>query len=1032
MVNQSVLIYEFSTGINFELNPSAPGGWVSRGFTGRYMNLTHPEGVPYAIERAIANQLLEATEGSDINKPAIIGRVIPSDDKTWSVVAIASLGRDDGGRPLSVYRYFFCEGEANLTKIVDFIEDYKQKNQGFYPIFKPQETGKLHQSPAYSILRQNSLNQPIQEWLETQTTPILNSQFDLPTIHIRSLYKANLMNQPVAWIYNAENVENPWGFIIIHTANQEGLERVKRRLYSTPVQRLTPVGFDEQKIKSAIKTLMSRIKDEAIKDLADVIDNTAITTKNWENWFDGQGANKAISQPISSELMARLLTLRAMILPKTLPDLLRWLEMEVNQGFKQASLDFQSEFYPVFKNITPHKINILHDKLAQGIAVLLPKLLEKTTTTITTETVKDLLENNNSFWRHCRQSLVKNFEDDLQVISNKSFELQKLISTSQTSKINNSQYRDNSSQNQPPKSLSDYFCCDVELWKPIIKVLTFLNPQSKIIPDYLAFGELFAQLAQSQNEYRISAYFYQVSQRKVPNETFINAFGFNNEIPYLGIIIKRDIPATEIGSKAVGNFLKNNWQGLLVGLIMSIIVFFLTLLFLRLKTPQSPIISENLLEKATKVDSIKQTRETLTDIKNNIKQEVNLTGESQVSNQIKDQHINKALIMALCVDIPETEDQSKNQSVDENRHQFVNENKNKSVVQSTVSCLNDNFLTAETLTKITEPNKEIWAKQIYKYQVVQNLKGDGILGENSQDQLEKDTLFNLRQVIKPKMFPQEQKNALDKFDNFAQQIQELINTKTSDNSSERNDVIQDLKAVLSLNSSVNYTGIIEGKWTKEETLKQQQQIKWLEALNSYQLGLTMEDSKLTLEYGILDSETLTQLEKDLQFRLNPTPIITPIITPTTPIITPITPNTPDQETIKKQEAIQKALPNFDKNTLVSLKQIEREISQEMIKERTPLLKQKYDNNQELYTPLLNQLIQEQIKNVLNDPTLTNYQQPLNDKQKKQWINAIYDYQKDVLDFGKPDGDMSPLAEGETYKPFKQEIRKKVDQELAKE
>ncbi|NEP52492.1 MAG: hypothetical protein F6K65_28310, partial [Moorea sp. SIO3C2] len=100
----TVEIYEFSTGIKAEITPD--GGWISRGFTGRYMNATLPQ-IPYTVERAIANKRFAVVEGANSNQPAVIGRVVPGEPDSFipdlSVVAVVSRGRDDGGRPLSVY-----------------------------------------------------------------------------------------------------------------------------------------------------------------------------------------------------------------------------------------------------------------------------------------------------------------------------------------------------------------------------------------------------------------------------------------------------------------------------------------------------------------------------------------------------------------------------------------------------------------------------------------------------------------------------------------------------------------------------------------------------------------------------------------------------------------------------------------------------------------------------------------------------------------------------------------------------------------
>ena len=89
---EPIEIHEFSTGIRPET--TSDGGWVSRGFTGQYMNMTR-ESIPDVVERSIRNREFALTEGASSNSPAIIGRVVGIDENVWSVVAVVTRGRDD-------------------------------------------------------------------------------------------------------------------------------------------------------------------------------------------------------------------------------------------------------------------------------------------------------------------------------------------------------------------------------------------------------------------------------------------------------------------------------------------------------------------------------------------------------------------------------------------------------------------------------------------------------------------------------------------------------------------------------------------------------------------------------------------------------------------------------------------------------------------------------------------------------------------------------------------------------------------------
>ncbi|MDV7394892.1 hypothetical protein RZS08_26140, partial [Arthrospira platensis SPKY1] len=46
--------------------------------------------------------------------PAIVGRQVGG----YSVVAVVSRGRDDRGRSVSLYRYFWCEGKDYIEAIL--------------------------------------------------------------------------------------------------------------------------------------------------------------------------------------------------------------------------------------------------------------------------------------------------------------------------------------------------------------------------------------------------------------------------------------------------------------------------------------------------------------------------------------------------------------------------------------------------------------------------------------------------------------------------------------------------------------------------------------------------------------------------------------------------------------------------------------------------------------------------------------------------------------------------------------------------
>ena len=406
---EPIEIHEFSTGIRPET--TSDGGWVARVFTGQYMNMTR-ESIPDVVERSIRNREFALTEGASSNCPAIIGRVVGSEENVWSVVAVVTRGRDEKGRSLSVYRYFLCEGANRLRLILAWWE-----NQGM-PRFNPFDSKTIGQ-PNLSV---DSPQPPdlLQEFHDVQVDlpePILlppQQQYNLQTINVLAIKKYNVQNngQPVSWAINVEALEQPKRFQVIQPASQRAYEILERTIRNTP-QVLAPVLADEEALKSAIRGLMnsSQVKPEAVKSITDALQNQQISKQYWHSLFDGQGAKTAISQKIYSPQMVRLITLRAMVIPETLPEFLDWLNLKGDRNPDEnqtVSLDFQSSIRNL--KLFPK------EKLADGIKFILPELLRKK---ITPEIVRWLLTiKTGSVWAVCRQQFLDDIIYDLQLINN--------------------------------------------------------------------------------------------------------------------------------------------------------------------------------------------------------------------------------------------------------------------------------------------------------------------------------------------------------------------------------------------------------------------------------------------------------------------------------------------------------------------------------------------------------------------------------------------------------------------------------------
>lgn len=347
----AIEIYEFSTGIQVERMPD--GGWRSQGFAGEYMNKTiNP--IPLPVQSAISNREFAVAEGASRDDPAILGREVSYNGEVWSVVAIVNKGWDDRGRTFSAYRYFLCQGEGNLWKILDWIKQQRQEQK--IPVFDPFDAKVVGQAIKYQP--DNDLNISLQPGLQNLLAgeaPIVipcTQPCSPLIINQMATAKAQENGEPVAWAYLVEALEKPNRFQVVFPASQKAENLLRKAIASAPPLTATIAG--EQEIKSAIKTLISRdqVKFEQLQAIENALTNPRVDTNYWEGIFNGQGAGQARTQGIYSPQMVRLMTLRAMILPETLPEFIAWVQKRGKQDdHKQVSQALQSEITPFLPEI---------------------------------------------------------------------------------------------------------------------------------------------------------------------------------------------------------------------------------------------------------------------------------------------------------------------------------------------------------------------------------------------------------------------------------------------------------------------------------------------------------------------------------------------------------------------------------------------------------------------------------------------------------------------------------------------------------
>ncbi|MDK2408659.1 hypothetical protein QHH11_10220 [Aphanizomenon sp. PH219] len=504
MSSPNIEIHEFSTGIHFQQRVN---GWVSLGFTGQYMNATiNP--IPQVVERSIANQEFALTEGSSTENPAIIGRIVGSGNDAWSVMAVVTRGQDEVGRSAAFYRYFLCQGDNNLRFILTWWEQDQK------PTFNPLdfegspflfmgESGQPH-------LTKEDESLPFEQ--DQAIVLPAENQSDLFTLNALAIIKFNKSKKvlPVAWAFNVEALEKPERFQVIQPASQRAYDVLKRAI-ANAAQVVSAINIDEAALKSAIRSLMnsSTVKPEAVQEIVKGLENKDVTADYWESLFNAQGADKAIKQKIYSSQMVRLITLRAMVIPETLPQFLAWLNVQAGKKPDEnqtVSLDFQKAIRASFPK----------EQLTKGIRYLLLNLLNKK---ISVDSLCWSLMIDGSAWVYAQKEFIADIRDDLQLICN-------YFSSPRTSSKSSSYTDPHSvltsgssfaSQNdsqfhhvQPPikkDSWQDNFKYQKQIWANLINSWQGIQQGYYKIEEYQPFAELFENLRQ----YDLAAYFYQVS-----------------------------------------------------------------------------------------------------------------------------------------------------------------------------------------------------------------------------------------------------------------------------------------------------------------------------------------------------------------------------------------------------------------------------------------------------------------------------------------------------------------------------------------
>ncbi|MDY7052207.1 MAG: hypothetical protein RPC23_06415 [Limnospira fusiformis LS22] len=270
----------------------------------------------------------------------------------------------------------------------------------------------------------------------------------------------------------------------------------------------SPFNLDKNEIKKAVKAIMNfRIKPEYINSLEIALAHPQIDAQSWNKLLDSRGASKAYQDKIYSEPMVRLLTLKALLIPKFLPEFLIWMQTAPKPDDcwefcrkLQASIVTEYE-----KNI--HGLPSLTRNVKDGIYSLLSRLITKPKFSPSDSTIK-----------HKLRGLVHSKFDIPQLVK-----ATKLLLT-QKDGFWSQVYRVSFT-----KDLADALPKIPDLSEPGIitnypeeqqKFLTNLQPfwryPGKTDKNYLSLAQFFEEV----EEPHFAAIFYQISTGEVPANIF--------------------------------------------------------------------------------------------------------------------------------------------------------------------------------------------------------------------------------------------------------------------------------------------------------------------------------------------------------------------------------------------------------------------------------------------------------------------------------------------------------------------------------
>ncbi|QNP30890.1 hypothetical protein [Cylindrospermopsis curvispora] len=351
-------------------------------------------------------------------------------------------------------------------------------------------------SPAQQPVSTWGYQQPSEPQVEEyslfqQLSPIVlepNVQYDLYTINVLAINKWNSCKNglPVCWAFDVEALVKPERFQVIKPASQKARDGINRAIAAGSRVVRNAVNIDEAALKSALRSLAnsSQVKPESVETIVNGLNNKDVTREYWHSLFNAQGIDRAIKEKIYSPQIVRLMTLRALVIPETLPEFLQWLNIQKGSnvdGNQRVSLELQKKIQPLFPK----------EQIAAGITYLLPSLLGGK---ISVDGLCWLLAKSggDTIWAYGRNQFINNIKYDLQLIYN--YYSKPIVGLFDESTLK----------------------CKAEVWRSLINRWQGIRGGYKKCEKYLPLAQLFEQF----KEYDLAGYFYQVSDGVVKKDLF--------------------------------------------------------------------------------------------------------------------------------------------------------------------------------------------------------------------------------------------------------------------------------------------------------------------------------------------------------------------------------------------------------------------------------------------------------------------------------------------------------------------------------